>query len=83
MTDYLVEAPEYRQTEIISEKAAYEQLCSGKFYSEELPEKCSIEVTGVCLTYLKDTKGFYRPVYAFTVETEEGDAVRIMIAAEV
>jgi glycopeptide antibiotics resistance protein len=83
MTDYLVEAPVYRQTEIISEKAAYEQLCSGKFYSEELPEKCSIEVTGVCLTYLKDTKGFYRPVYAFTVETGEGDAVRIMIAAEV
>jgi glycopeptide antibiotics resistance protein len=79
--NYLVEAPEYRKTEIISEKEAYEKLCSGKFYSDDMPKKCSIEVTGVCLTYIEDTKGFYRPVYAFTVETGDGDTAQIMIAA--
>lgn len=76
INNHLVSYSHYKEVSIISPQEAYEQLCSGKFndggYFEYKKPK-EISVTDCLLDYQIDTKGFYRPVYLFTVVSNDGD----------
>jgi glycopeptide antibiotics resistance protein len=60
----VIEYEEYKSFPIISEKEAFDRLEAGYFlwYGSN-----DLEVLGVELSYELDTKGFYQPVYAFSV----------------
>ena len=72
----------YRQTDVISEKKAYETLCSGKFRCYDWQDINEMKVTNVRIAYSADSKGFYRPVYVFTVQTDAADGLEITISCE-
>ena len=63
----IVTCKAYKEFEIISEREAYELICSGKFdYRVNAPlnvviKECEIE-------YMVDSKGYYQPVYMFSCE---------------
>ena len=64
----------YKEETILSQAQAYAKLCSGHFsngdHFEYLdPEQAAVETC--TLSYRIDTKGFYRPVYVFSL-TENG-----------
>ena len=65
----------YKDVDIISSGEAYALLCSGKFASAlDFPVNAAeITVTGYRMEYRTDTKGFYRPVYIFTLECPQVD----------
>lgn len=60
----------YKEFEIISEKEAFEQILAGKFVGF-VSSGSQIEVEQVYLEYMLDTKGFYQPVYSFSVRGSE------------
>jgi len=53
--------------EIISEQEAYKQIESGKFNGRHKGIIESLEINDVNLTYYQDTKGYFVPVYSFSV----------------
>lgn len=63
----------------ISEQEAYERLCAGRFYLwNASADSYEITVDQVTLCYQKDSKGFYQPVYDFTVKVNgEEDVIEI------
>ncbi len=63
----------------ISEQEAYERLCAGRFYLwNASADSYEITVDQVTLCYQKDSKGFYQPVYDFTVKINgEEDVIEI------
>lgn len=63
----------YKDFEVISEAAAYEQLAQGRFWQFSRKEVSEIAVTGVHLGYRIDSKGFYQPVYVFHVRFGNGE----------
>jgi len=71
------------EEEIISEQQAYKKLQNGEFslFNPLVPGD-ALTITEVKLTYSYDTKGYYRPAYAFTgyVNNPENN-IEIMIAA--
>lgn len=73
----IVRFESYKEFEIISEKEAYEQILAGEFVGFVSPGS-QIEVGQVSLEYMLDTKGFYQPVYNFSVR---GSEVPIQIPA--
>ena len=60
----IIEYEEYKSFPIISEKEAFDRLEEGYFLG--VSDK-DYEVLEVTLDYELDTKGFYQPVYAFSV----------------
>ena len=64
LTNNIIEYEEYKSFPIISEKEAFDRLKEGYFrwYGSN-----DLEVLKVELSYELDTKGFYQPVYAFSV----------------
>ena len=64
LTNSIIEYEEYKSFPIISEKEAFDRLKEGYFrwYGSN-----DLEVLKVELSYELDTKGFYQPVYAFSV----------------
>ena len=70
----------YRSDSIISEREAYEKIVAGDFYYDSDCSGEEIHLNSVSLTYEKDSKGFYRPVYCFAgkIGNETG---QIMISA--
>ena len=64
----LIQYSEYKKSDILSEKEAYEKLEQGKFllyaYDTDIRE---MEVNSVSISYEMDSKGFYQPVYVFGV----------------
>lgn len=69
----------YREAKIISQAEAYEQLCAGNFlsahwfeYALQYSGASSVTVTSCVLDYQADSKGFYQPVYVFTLEADNG-----------
>lgn len=74
----------YSDVEIISEEAAYKQLCSGKFYGSDGIEYYKPDIITVLscrLEYRIDTKGFYQPVYIFEIDMQGEDIREIVIPA--
>lgn len=64
LTNAVIEYEEYKSFPIISEKGAFDRLQKGYFLGVDGKD---YEVLGVTLDYELDTKGFYQPVYAFSV----------------
>ncbi|MGN0350319.1 MAG: VanZ family protein [Roseburia sp.] len=69
----------YKEFSIISEEAAYQQICEGKFrhYGKEC---LKIRLGDVRLGYQIDSKGFYQPVYCFEAEINK-EKTELMIPA--
>lgn len=60
----------YDMADILSPEEAYKQLCSGNFSAAEAVRyyaRGEVVVADCCLSYSVDTKGFYQPVYLFTL----------------
>ena len=68
LTNSVVEYEEYKTFPIISEKEAFDRLQKGYFLSVDDRE---FEVLEVVLDYELDTKGFYQPVYTFSVSWDD------------
>lgn len=64
----VIEYEEYKSFPIISEKEAFDRLKKGCFLG--VGDK-DFEVLEVVLDYEIDTKGFYQPVYAFSVSWDD------------
>ncbi len=81
-SDNMIKYTPYKDVDVISEKEAYDQLCAGKFclYGAD-SGTTDIEVKSVDVTYMADSKGYYRPVYEFTVDSGDGDVMSIEIDA--
>ena len=59
----------YKFFQGISEREAYEQICSGKFfYPYGREEELSVLVKDCKTVYERDSKGYYQPVYLFSCE---------------
>ena len=70
MENNMTAAQQYKDTPVISQTQAYDRLCRGKFSSGDVFEsweETSISVTACSLEYRTDSKGFYRPVYVFSL----------------
>lgn len=66
----------YRDAAILRPDEAYSQLCAGKFQDVdffETKKPDQIRVVDCTVEYRVDTKGFYQPVYVFTVISFDGD----------
>lgn len=73
--DYLYNYAYYGEVAILSPEEAYSQLKAVRFYDDEYYEKVqptAITVTQCVLAYQIDTKGFFRPVYIFGLESPDG-----------
>ena len=71
----------YKDFSVISEQEAYEQITEGKFYMWlENADSYEIEVGKEMLSYEKDSKGFYQPMYLFSA-TVNGTKSEIAIPA--
>lgn len=81
----LVRYTHYKEVEILSPEEAYQRLCAGKFGDDgfyEYIKPTNITVESCELDYEIDTKGFYQPVYLFTVSSPDGSyRDQIMIPA--
>ena len=68
LTNNIIEYKEYKSFPIISEKEAFDRLKEGYFrwYGSN-----DLEVLEVELSYELDTKGFYQPVYTFSVSWDD------------
>lgn len=64
LTNSIIEYEEYKSFPIISEKEAFDRLKKGYFF--DIGDR-NLDVLEVELDYELDTKGFYQPVYAFSV----------------
>ncbi|MBQ6890906.1 MAG: VanZ family protein [Oscillospiraceae bacterium] len=76
----------YEEVKIISPQQALSQLKAGRFNDEgyfEYVRPKAVAVTACELTYQVDTKGFYQPVYIFSLKSPDGAyADRVMIPAK-
>ncbi len=68
LTNSIIEYEEYKSFPVISEREAFNRLKKGYFIG--IVDK-NLEVLEVELDYELDTKGFYQPVYAFSVMWDE------------
>jgi hypothetical protein len=68
LTNSIIEYEEYKSFPIISEKEAFDRLEEGYFLG--VSDK-DYEVLEVTLDYELDTKGYYQPVYVFSVLWDE------------
>lgn len=66
---------------LLSEQEAWDKVRSGWFrvYTQATLE--SLELLDVQLTYIRDTKGYYRPAYEFSVFVNEKSYSQILIPA--
>lgn len=74
--NHLVWYTYYKDTPVISPQDAYSLLRKGKFNDGgflEYQKPTDIYVTSCSMDYAIDTKGFYQPVYLFTVTSNDGN----------
>jgi len=79
--NYLATYNKVRDVELISEIDAYNEILKGKFniHTENSKIK-TLEIKGVKVDYLLDTKGFFQPIYVFNCNVNGDDKV-IQISA--
>ena len=71
----------YKEYDILSLKEAYDNILKGKFrVNDVLNKNSNIDIKEYSLTYQLDSKGYYQPVYDFTVKID-GDISHIFIPA--
>lgn len=74
----------YKQTDVISEAEAFEQMKRGAFSSVSIfayYQPAEVSVTACRLEYRTDTKGFYQPVYVFETAMDGEPFVKVVIPA--
>ena len=74
----------YKEETVISPQEAYRLLCSGHFgEAADFPTETAVmKITNCTLEYRVDTKGYYRPVYLFEVESDaEEHTARLTVYA--
>ncbi len=72
----------YKEVEIISQEEAFSKVMEGKFvwwYGQD-SEMQTLTIGDITLDYQLDSKGYYQPVYSFSVNVE-GEEAAIMIPA--
>lgn len=67
MEDNLVAYQFYKSYDLRSEREAYDDFLAGKFQAGWKQEFSEVIVKDVKLQYWTDTKGYFQPVYGFTV----------------
>ena len=69
--------------QLISQQQAYEVLVNGEFSTyEPLQKGDTLTITEVRLTYTYDTKGYYQPVYVFTISVNDSDfPIEVLVPA--
>ena len=71
-TNNVISYKPYKEYNILSLQEAYNEILAGNFKFYAMPNKVSnIEVIDTNLIYLLDSKGFYQPVYDFTININE------------
>lgn len=73
--NYLSAYTFYEEVPIISPQQAFDRLKAGRFHDDgyfEYVKPSEITVTECVLDYQVDTKGFYQPVYIFSMEATDG-----------
>ena len=71
----------YKEYDILSLKEAYDNILKGKFrVNDVLNKNSNIDIKEYSLTYQLDSKGYYQPVYDFTVKID-GNISHIFIPA--
>ena len=71
-TNNIISYKPYKEYDILSLQEAYNEILAGNFKFYAMPNKVSnIEVIDANLIYLLDSKGFYQPVYDFTININE------------
>ena len=80
-TNNIVSYKKYKDFDIISEKEAYEKLLDGKFITFSDMADAEINIKDIDMVYEIDSKGFYQPVYDFTINIDEDINHHIYISA--
>ena len=81
ITNNIISYKPYKEYDILSLKEAYDNILKGNFrLNDGLDKNSNIEVIGAKLIYQLDSKGYYQPVYDFTVKID-GDISHIYIPA--
>ena len=71
-TNNVISYKPYKEYDILSLQEAYNEILAGNFKFDAMPNKISnIEIIDTNLIYLLDSKGFYQPVYDFTININE------------
>ncbi|MGL5316465.1 MAG: VanZ family protein [Peptostreptococcaceae bacterium] len=79
-TNKIITYSKYKEYNVISQQEAYEKILNGEFKSYIIDENSKIEINDVKLSYEMDSKGFYQPVYEFSVKLKN-DNRTILIPA--
>ncbi|RDY25488.1 VanZ family protein [Romboutsia weinsteinii] len=84
-TNNIIPYEKYKEYEIISEQEAYDKILNGEFRfylidNNSKIENLKIDIKDVNLSYYMDSKGFYQPVYEFTLKYTDIEPV-ILIPA--
>ena len=81
-TNNIISYKPYKEYDILSLEEAYDKILRGEFKLLNMLEKNSkMEITYANLTYQLDSKGFYQPVYDFTVNIDNEANHHIYIPA--
>lgn len=81
-TNNIISYKPYKEYDILSLKEAYDEILKGNFkLTDVLDKNSNIEVIDASLIYQIDSKGFYQPVYDFTVNIDEDIDHHIYISA--
>lgn len=84
VTNKLVTLAYYKDAPVLTQSAAYKQLCKGKFANGDRFEYYAprqVSVLSCTQEYRMDTKGFYRPVYVFDVVLDGETCDKIVMPA--
>ena len=81
-TNNIISYKPYKEYDILSLEEAYDKILRGEFkLLNMLGKNSKMEITYANLTYQLDSKGFYQPVYDFTVNIDNEANHHIYIPA--
>ena len=66
----LIKYSKIKNIPIISKEEAFKNFEKGKFHLEDASNISKIEVKEINLSYAIDTKGFYQPIYSFSLDID-------------
>ena len=76
----LIAYEKYKEFDIISEEEAFNKILAGQFIYYDINEASKMDIIAVNIGYVLDSKGFYQPVYEFTVNGQKENS-KILIPA--
>lgn len=76
----LITYERYKEFNIISEEEAFNKILKGQFIYYDIDSLSEMDIIDVNIGYVLDSKGFYQPVYEFTVKGQNENS-KILIPA--